>query len=322
MQHLILVLALYFITSNGYGQSNYHEYHKEVLRCEQLIAEHKFKKAIYVLDSLFNRFDFIFQRECKLATELSVYEHDDESALRFLRLGILSGWTIKDIKKNKRLKKLHDDPEWTNLKTEYDSLHKVYWSRINIPLRQEAQELFKKDQKIAIRVLFRIGEKNKIKYALKKFAPHSENTMIQLKDILIKHGYPGEKLIGNSWWVSVNLSHHNSIYTEYTQKDTLYPSLRPELLKSIERGELHPKDFAIIEDWRNASLYQHESSLNGFLGKIPDNSALEIVNQNRNKIGLRSIGLRNTLLDIEEETGLNLYLPKGWHKGKITVANN
>ena len=89
----------------------------------------------------------------------------------------------------------------------------------------------------------------------------------------------------------------------------------------MARGELHPKDFAIIEDWRNASIHQYESSLYGYLGKMRNDENLTTVNQNREKLGLRSIELRNMLLDVEKETGLNLYLPKDWQKGEITVGS-
>ena len=204
---------------------------------------------------------------------------------------------------------------------EYDSLHKVYWSKLNIPLREEAQQLLKGDQKIALGAFIKIREKSRNKYTEKKFLPYSEKTLSRIHAMLTEYGYPGEKLIGNSWWTSVNLSHHNSFSLEYTKKDTLYLNLRPLLLESVLKGELHPNEFAIIEDWRNAVLNQHGSSSYGFLGKIPDHSTQKKVNQNRDELGLRSIELRNELLDIENETGLNLYLPKGWQKGKIKVHN-
>jgi len=300
---------------------NYNTYHQKVIRCEQLISKKKISKARQSLDSLFEEFDFVFLREHKLVTELSIFESDYESAFRFLRYGILSGWSIKSIEKNRSLKPLRKDPRWDMMKDDYDSLRKIYWSKLNIPLRNEAQEMLKNDQKLALRNFLTIGEKNKIKYAHKKFIPYSEGVLARLDKILTEHGYPGEKLIGNSWWTSVNLSHHNSLDPEYTLEDTLYLNLRPKLENALVKGELHPKEFAIIEDWRNASIHHHESSLHGFLGKIPNNSELMIVNQNRAKMGIRSIELRNSLLEIEKELGLNLYLPKGWQKGKITVAN-
>ena len=304
------------------GQSvDYADYHKEVIRCEELISENKISQAREVLKTLFSEFDFVFLREYQVATELSVYDGDHDSAFELLRSGILHGWTIKQMKKSKNLRPLRKDARWDRLAADYDSLRDIYMSQLNLPLRKEAHKMLKKDQKIALRAFLKISEKKRIKFALKKFKPYSEGVLIRLNKMLNEYGYPGEKLIGNSWWTSVNLSHHNSFDREYTLNDTLYLNLRPQLYRALERGQLHPKEFAIIEDWRNAAIHQHQSSLFGFLGKIPDESTLMAVNQNREKLGVRSIELRNKLLDIEKETGLNLYIPKGWQKGKITVAN-
>ncbi len=323
MNKYLLIISIAFLTFNIEvpAQSNYMDYHKEVIKCEQLIVEGKFKDAIVNFDSLFDRFDFVFLRECQLATGLSVFEQDSKSAFRFLALGIKQGWSLKDINKNKNLRPLKNDPQWHKIVSEYDSIHKIYLSKLNSPLREEIREIYKNDQKIALRVFLRIGEKNRVKYAMKKFTPHSEKTLLRLAEILIEHGYPGEKLIGNNWWVSVSLVHHNSIYTEYTKKDTLYLNIRPELVKSIEKGELHPYKFALIEDWRHSVLYEHQLLSYGYLEEIPDEYTLQKNNENRKKMGIRSIELRNKLLDIEKETGLNLYIPKDWKKGRITVAS-
>lgn len=59
----------------------------------------------------------------------------------------------------------------------------------------------------------------------------------------------------------------------------------------------------------------------GFLGAISASAELETVNENRVSIGLRSVQLRNNLIDIEQATGLNLYIPEEWQKAKITVAS-
>lgn len=299
---------------------SYHTYHQKVLQCEQLIAEKKISEARQSLEALFQAFDFVFLREYQLATELSLYEQDHDATFQLLELSILGGRTQKSLKKSKRLKPLQKDPRWDELMMDYDSLREVYKSRLNIPLRKEAYEMLKNDQKIALKVFLIIGERSKIKYSNKKFKPYSEGVLARLDEILTQHGYPGEKLIGNSWWTSVNLGHHNSFDSEYTKSDTLYENLRPKLQNALSKGELHPKDYAIIEDWRNATLNNHNTSLYGFLGKIPDDAELAKVNQNRAELGLRSIELRNKLLDIEKELDLNLYLPKGWQKGKITVG--
>ena len=107
------------------------------------------------------------------------------------------------------------------------------------------------------------------------------------------------------------LSHHNSISVSYNSKDTIYEQIKPKLLNALKKGEISPYELAQIEDWRMAALNDHELTSFGFIGKIPSNTEFDLVNKNRAEIGLRSIELRNNLIDIERSTGLNLHLPKG-----------
>ncbi len=318
----LTLLGCFSIFNKSVAQENYLDYHSKVIECEQLIVEGKSTAAIEKYDSLFSQFDFLFLRDVKVATELSAYKKEHESALKFIRPGIKAGWTLKSINKNDKLKSLREHVAWKKILSEYDSLHQIYLSRLTIPVKGQVHEMFKKDQKKAFGALLRIGQKAQNKYAERKFAPHSEKQLAQLDSILNQHGYPGEQLIGNNLWTSVILCHHNSISVNYNSKDTLYQQLRPKLMRALKQGEISPYEFAQIEDWRTAGLSDHELTLFGFIGKIPGASELAMVNNNRAQIGLRSIELRNKLIDIEKSTGLNFYLPKGWQNGKITVANN
>lgn len=317
---LLLTVCCIYLNTEAYGQTNYLDYHNEVIKGEQLVAARKFKAAIAHFDALFDRFDFVFLRDCKLAAQLCAFVQDKEYGIRFLSLGVSNGWPLKEIKKNDRLRFLEDDPKWESLQLAYDSLHRQYLKGLNSDLKKQVHLMFKKDQRKAIGALFRIGQKAKDKYAEKKFAPHSEKQLRRLNEILDQYGYPGERLIGNDWQVSVILSHHNSISKEYNSKDVLYADMKPKLINALKNGEVSPYVLATIEDWRTAALSGHESTSYGFLGGIPNDSALEIVNKNRSQIGLRSIELRNALIDLEQETGLNLYLPKDWQNGKIRVT--
>ncbi len=317
---LLLTVCCIYLNTKIYGQANYLHYHNEVIKGEQLVAARKFKAAIVHFDALFDRFDFVFLRDCKLAAQLCAFVQDKESGVRFLSLGISSGWSLKEIKKNDMLRFLEGDPKWESLQLAYDSLHRQYLKGLNSSLKKQVHVMFKKDQRKAIGALFRIGQKAKDKYAEKKFAPHSEKQLLRLNEILDRYGYPGERLIGNSWKASVILSHHNSISKEFNSKDVLYANIKPKLINALKNGEVSPYALATIEDWRTTVLSGHESTSYGFLGGIPNDFILETVNENRRQIGLRSIELRNALIDLEKETGLKLYLPKDWQNGKIRVA--
>ena len=317
----LFVVGCLLISTKSNAQANYLGYHSQIIECERLIVEGKYSSAIDKFETLFDQFSFLFLRDIKVAAELSAYAKDYRSVLKFTRLGIKAGWTLKRIKKNDYIQSLTEYPEWSKVLAEYETLHKIYLSGLNSQVKEQVHEMFKKDQKKALGALFRIGQKSKRRYSEKKFAPHSEQQLQQLEQIINEYGYPGERLIGNNLWGSVILSHHNSISVDYNSKDTLYAHLRPKLLNALKKGEISPYEFAQIEDWQIAALNGHELTSYGFIGTITDDKVLEIVNMNRNTIGLRSIDLRNQLIDVENETGMNLHLHKGWQKGKIIVAN-
>ena len=324
MTKLSILLSFFCVliaSSASFSQDNYLEYHSQLIHCEQLIAEEQNTAAIEAFDSLFDQFDFVFLRDIKVATEISVYAGDFASAWTFLRLGIKSGWTLKSIKRSNSLRSLEEHAEWTRIISEYDSLHHIYLDRLNLPLRDKVHDMYKRDQKKALGALFRFGQKAQDKYAENKFAPHSELQLHELERILNQYGFPGEQLIGNDLWASVILSHHNSISHDYNSADTLYDQLRPKLMTALIHGEISPYEFAQIEDWRTAARSGHEQTSLGYLGKIHNTSEFTLINENRSQIGLRSIELRNSLIDIENSTGMNLYLPIGWQKGKITVSD-
>ena len=318
----LLTFIFSFLIQFIWAQENYLNYHQRVIESEILITSEKYPEAIEHLDQLFSDFSFAFLREIKLATELAAYENDLDHGFKFIRLGIQNGWSLKDIKKNKRFSLFLESEEWNHVISEFDSLHAVYESRIDNSYREKVQDMFKKDQKKALGALLKIGDKAQEKYNETKFGPHSEQQLKELDKILEDLGYPGEKLIGNNYWAATILSHHNSVSKKFINNDTLYLSLKPKLWAAFQRGELSQKEWAEFEDWKIAVLNDHGKSNFGFLGSIPNSEELEKVDKNRASIGMRSVALRNSLIDIETRTGMNLHLPKGWQNGKITSSDS
>lgn len=310
---LILTIALIVCTLSGLmaqKQTNYMNYHRDIINAEELITQKKYSDALSIFESAFNSYDFIFLKDYKVATQLSLYLGDKEKAFSFLRLGISDGWTLKEIKKSKFLKSLRDKREWEIIKSQHDTLRMNYEKRLNPTLRAEIHEMFKRDQKLAFANLFKIGQKAKERFLYRKFVPQSENQMARIKEILNEYGYPGEKLIGNSVWMLTILSHHNSISTAYTQKDTLYPRLKQRLLEAIRTGEMSPYDYAVIEDWYVAVKSERREAAYGYLNTLTEQ---ELPNSNklRQEIGMHSIEVRNLLVDIQKQTGMNFYLVGG-----------
>jgi hypothetical protein len=110
-----------------YAQSNYLNYHKNIIETEQLIAERKFEEDLINFQSIFNSSYFVFQRDFKIAAQLALILGDRSLAVEYLKLGIKNGWTLKQMRQNKLTRSLIDSvPE-----SEVDSSVKHYHQRIN-----------------------------------------------------------------------------------------------------------------------------------------------------------------------------------------------
>jgi hypothetical protein len=319
--HLLVALFVFCFLSPAQDKTmipeDYGFYHKEINKAEGFISQEDYEKALEVYKETFTSFNFVFLRDYKVAAQLAFFVNDKDTAFNLIEEGVASGWDLKALKKEKFLSPLQKEPGWTLLKNNYDSLHRVYLNRIDPMLRDSVHEMFKRDQKKAMGALFKIGNSAQEKYGTEKFAPHSEQQMAQLFEIMDNHGYPGERIIGNDFWMSTVISHHNSISEEYTKKDTLYNYIRPALKKALALGQISPYEFSMIDDWRIAVVSNRTAVGYGFLN-TPLSGTLSETNALREKAGLRSVQLRNKLVGIEQKTGMNLYLPD-WVEGKIEV---
>ena len=315
------ILTLAFCVNQLSAQAkDYSAYHIRIMEAEKMIASENFKEALKGYRSILADYSFVFQRDCKIAAQLALFLNEEDLSFEFLQRGVLSGWELKQIKKTDFLKKLQKRSEWSAFEKDYPQLHEDYESSLDMVLRSEVKAMYSKDQKKALGALFRVGSKSQDKYAEKKFAPHSEQQMQEFKEILSDSGYPGEKLIGNDYWASTILSHHNSISQDYNKKDTLYPELKPLLTEALERGEVSPYELALIDEWFRSTLGQGSYVGYGILHP-PSKSNLEETNTLRAALFFRSVETRNALIDIQEKTGIDFYLPgEGWIDGKIEVV--
>jgi len=296
---------------------DYRDYHQKVIQAEQYIAEKAFTAAIEVYDSLFQVYPFIFIREYQVATQLAAYTGDQDRAYQYLEKGIQAGWLIKHVKKQAALKSLRQGAEWDRIQSQAKTWKQQREQQLDPLLVKQVKKMYKKDQRKAFRALFRFTSKGQDRYAERVFAPHSERQIAELKSILTNKGYPGYRLVGNDYWMSTVISHHNSISTNYNVQDTLYAEIKPMLFAALQRGQISPFELALIDEWYRSTT--HKEIRYGILDG-PTRDQLTEVNTLRAQVGMRSVELRNQLVDIEKETGLNLYLNGGpWIDGAIEI---
>ena len=321
-----LAFLFYFTLSTNFyppvswvdKNQNYEKYHQQVIEIEQLITLEKYQAALFLLEELIQDYDFVFLREYQIATQLALFVKDVPKTKRYLEKGILAGWRIKSIKKNNFLKTL-PKKDWTAIKKKYKQLNTQYKSTLNSTVRRQVKKMFSKDQWKALGALFTFSSDAQDRYAERKFSPHSEVQMARLANILETHGYPGERLIGNNLWMSAILNHHNSISQAYNEKDTLYLNLQPQLNQAIKNGQLSPYDFALMDDWYLLTKTSRTASFYGIV-TAPKKVELPNTNELRKAIFLRSVETRNRLVDIQQKTGMDFYLPgEPWIDGKIVI---
>ena len=300
-------------------QSDYNTYHKRILEAEKWTTEEDFDLALEKYEEAFADNAFVFLRDCKIATQLAAYQGREDQTFIFLRRGAVAGWELKEIRRNAHLKKFMESNSWSQFEKDYPDLRKQYETSLNQELQARVKKMYSKDQKKAMGALFRIGSGSQDKYAEQKFAPHSEQQMEEFLEILMDSGYPGEKMIGNDYWASTILSHHNSISENYNRNDSLYPEMQPGLMKALSRGEVSPFELALIDEWYRSTLGQGSYIGYGILDP-PTTANLNQTNALRAKLYLRSVETRNAMVDIQEKTGIDFELPgKGWIDGKIEV---
>lgn len=317
----LISLPTLFFYSNAQQLNDYSEYHKAILDVEKSIIEENYGKALEEIKTISKSYEFVFLRDYKIATQLAIHIRDFKTATKYLKLGIFNGWTLKEIKKDKSMEPFTSRNEWNAIKDEYDALRSEYDQRIDQELREVVQEMYKKDQRFAFKYLFKIGQKAKERYGNRKGVPHTQQQIAKLNGILESKGYPGEKLIGNSQWMTTILAHHNSVSKKFVVNDTLYPSLRLKLLEAISKGEMNPYDFAISEDWNIAIKSDRQDTGYGYLD-LPSKGEISRCNELRHNLNIRSIETRNGLVDIQEKTGMNFYLAgEPWVDGKIVPRN-
>lgn len=317
-----LSFLLLLISIHTQAQQDYWNYHKAVVKAEEFLAKEQFEDALNIYQALFENYDFIFLREYQVAAQLAVHVGDTEAAFQYIRKGIEGGWSMKYLKGTTYLNPLHDLPEWKQVKADYEQLRAKFIAKKNTEVGQQVQKMIKADQWLALKGLFTFSSNAQDRYGERKFAPHSEQQMQKLQAIMDEHGYPGEQLVGIGLWMATILSHHNSISAAYVQQDTIYEHLKPQLMEAVKTGALNPYKLAQIEDWRLAVKYQRQEAGYGYLNEVLAFRLTE-TNQLRQALALRSIELRNQLVDVEKKTGMYFFLMgQPWVKGHIEVIEN
>ena len=261
--YIIFFIILYSISAckNTVKKAvDYNKYHSDIILAEELISQEKYEKALIRYEKLFEEYDFIFLRDCKVASQISFLIGEREKGLIYIKKAITNGWELTNLKKQKFLSTYLLDSDWKNIEEQYEDLHNQFLDRIDSKIKNRVQSMFDEDQKIAYKASIIKDEIEQEKFITKNFPKHSEEQLENLNQILDSNGYPGEFLIGNDFWVSTILSHHNSQGTDYVRNDTLYDFIKPKLIEFLNKGYISPYEIALVEDWKKTVISEWRES--------------------------------------------------------------
>ena len=254
-----LFLCILFSFSAAYAQ-NYFDYHRLVVKAEKDILEKKPIRALHKYEKLFQTYNFIYAIDYFTAAQLATQLNQQERAIGYLRKGITRGISLKLITDNSILSDLQSHAEWKQLVTDYDRLHEMYLKSIDQELCQKVNELFQSD--LIITGSLTDAGKFSTTFVGMKWKKQIRRNGEALIEIIKKHGFPGERLIGldecentmtddqqhivgrnvllNSKMTFIMLMHY---YSEPNR------DINAILFNEVKKGNMPPSQYAVIQDY-------------------------------------------------------------------------
>ena len=304
LKHLLKSILFFCISQISYSQ-NYIEYNKLITKAENYILDSNYNEALANYKEAFEQFDFVFAKHCYTALQIVSLSKDSSETIFFLRKSIKQGLELDLLNNAPFISNISQNSWWNNfVKKEYDSLHTIYLSKINIRLRDQLIKLATIDQlytkklnKYRFRIIPQIIAYHNWKKEIGKLVE------IELLPMIEKYGFPGEKLVGintNIWEDTISKDflisqtkkglggpesvHAHLILIHYISGRQ--NKLDFKLLENLKNGNIYAIQFASIQDF--SIKYNSEVKMGYFnqWHRNPDITAINQVNLNRISIGL------------------------------------
>ncbi|MBA3829846.1 MAG: hypothetical protein H0X33_12980 [Taibaiella sp.] len=271
----IIILLILCGKNDSFSQINYINYHKEVIKAEDLFLQGQINSSLKYYTDIFKRFEKPFAKDCYIALQLACMQNDTNKATFFFKKSFESGINWSSLKFSSYI--------YTLLKNNFSYSEKIsqlyktgrekYLKNINWSLRDSIINLLKKDW------YFKKNHSwtNKTdRYP--KYVQALDENIVKLELLSKRYGFPGEHMIGikdpeldtcdpSFFWRLSSLSslilfHHRCGYGLMEQ----------ELKKALIDGELNPREFALIYEFSYADYKEYvghySSNHNNFNYKV------------------------------------------------------
>ncbi len=250
----ILIKILFFISIpiDLLGQ-DYSDYYEAINNGKVLASSNNIEESIASYYSTFEKFEFVFARDCYNGIELSAFAKDTIKLEYFIKRGIKQGLDFNQILSIKNVSEFQNSTFIKQIQKEKDSLDDIYKNSVNWELRDEITEMFKQDQ--AIREKYYKAILFKRKKIGREWESLNKIQVERLIELTKTNGFPGERLIGIDTEKMHPKINNNNISAgmpivlfihHYSQPNKTYDSL---LFKQIKLGNLYNEHFATICDF-------------------------------------------------------------------------
>lgn len=297
----VTALIIFLIFSRLSIAQDYYEYYEGINKAKLSLIEDSLEKGMNHYFETFEKFDFVFARDCFNALEVASILEKADKIDYFLRRCLKQGIEFNFLEQASILTNFKKTDAWPEVILAKDSLRSIYESNVNWGIRTEINAMFAEDQ--AIRDLAHKNRFNifRIRKINKQFEEVDRKLVLRMIEITKNHGFPGEKIIGID-----NNSMHPKIHTNritagmpivvlihhYSQPNESYNHL---LIDEIKKGNLFNEHFATISDFQYTYGKGNDREALCCSKMFNPKLDLEIIDRNRDNINLLSVSKTNEL---------------------------
>lgn len=270
----VTLLIVILVSCKKKTECNYIEnYYQAVYLAEEAYYKKDYQKVYQLMSKIETNCELIDQPmiyEIEKFAESAAHIGENKKTFQLIRKLILEGYEITDLETNDAFQNIIKTDEWTELKNDYNSLHKQYLNSINLELRERISEMIRIDQ------IYNSPNN----YDDKTIDSINNINERELKQIIEKYGYPDHKTINPDI-----LLYHFSDYDYWTST----------LKELIKKGQASPRSLGSFVDSYQRRVPQKMKYIYGIYDNIGADKIIDFDNldERRVSIGLPPMKLKN-----------------------------
>lgn len=279
----LLVLFIFFMHSSIYAEekTNYLDYYYGITKAEQYFLQNEFDSSLNYYKYVFDQYPAPFAKDCFNALQIACFSGDTAHATYFFKMSFRYGVNWENLTHIPLVVTfLNRDTSYLNhIKYQYKKQREIYFSSIDLVMRDSVMAIMKND--FNKRAKYEKNDADAVKhYKDSVYTQALDSNIIAIFNLVKRHGYPGERMVGIH-----DTNYANSSRDKFAYRLSSLPAymffhhycgywlMQDYLLKAIYAGELHPKEYALIYEWSYATAHKRDMVL-----KYADKKSIKFYN--------------------------------------------